>query len=177
ATTSERLIPIRTAETWEPLKALVRRGSRLTAVTKQDETCPLTRRKMFSSRGGGRLTVSPSRQGWFGRGADALRAGPARGRYGLRNRMVTPQVTPGFHQGPVAVSCLVSLMLLVAALALASRVSADDFIVDLGALNYGCRSGAAGIHEHAQLVGSSDDGDGRQSLAFIWENGTMTDLG
>ena len=81
------------------------------------------------------------------------------------------------RSGAVGAFALVLTMIL-AALVLAPRVSGDGFIRDLGTL-YPSEplSSAYGINQAGQIAGTSQDDDGRFSHGFVWDNGTMTDIG
>jgi probable HAF family extracellular repeat protein len=48
-------------------------------------------------------------------------------------------------------------------------------MADLGTLEGDVMSAAYGINEHMQIVGESDDANGKQR-PYIWQNGVMTDL-
>ena len=76
------------------------------------------------------------------------------------------------------VRCLAIAFLIGIAIVLwaAPRASAGDAIRDLGVLPGDTVSGAADINDKGQVVGRSIN-PGDWSHAFLWANGTMTDLG
>jgi len=70
-------------------------------------------------------------------------------------------------------TCIV--MVLLSPLVSAQAPPAGVTITDLGTLGGGS-SVAYGINNHGQVVGESDTVDGN-THAFLWQNGSMTDLG
>lgn len=74
-----------------------------------------------------------------------------------------------------AVISRVMVVIIVAALFIAKPVVAKSALIDLGTLG-GNEAIAFDINNNGQVVGRSQIADG-QIHAFLWENGTMTDLG
>jgi probable HAF family extracellular repeat protein len=72
----------------------------------------------------------------------------------------------------------VVLIIIVAAFGLTQAVSAPQLvpILDLGTLPGGNSSDATGINDRGQVVGVSQTASGEYH-AFLWQEGTMTDLG
>ena len=71
--------------------------------------------------------------------------------------------------------CLVLAMIVAAPLAAAGQIAAQFTVVDLGTLG-GPFSSASDINDRGQVVGGSNI-DLNTTHAFIWQDGTMTDLG
>ena len=74
-----------------------------------------------------------------------------------------------------AIVTRVMVVIMVAALFIAKPVNAEPALIDLGTLG-GNEAIAFDINNNGQVVGRSQIADG-QIHAFLWENGTMTDLG
>lgn len=74
-----------------------------------------------------------------------------------------------------AIISRVMVVIIVAALFIAKPVIAKPALIDLGTLG-GNEAIAFDINNNGQVVGRSQIADG-QIHAFLWENGTMTDLG